>query len=199
MGAVIRWVSAIWVALLLSACSTTFQPAHVDPATGRFATQDPIDKVETELPFEARYSDLLYVMTDSKIESFNEFFIQSFTSMGSFNSVVGKDKLETLVIQKNLSDKVPSVSDMVGLNRLSKEIGPFLVVEPSVVFLGGYQFEASLKVTDASTGNVVLKITNAATNWAGLDKPLFYPLFNAFLDWTKGRPILTAAATQRTH
>jgi len=195
---VTRYFGAICVALLLGACSSTFQPAHVDPTTGRFATQDPIDKVETESPFESRYASMLYVMTDTKIESFNEFFIQSFTSMGSFNSVVGKDKLETLVIQKNLSDKVPGVSDMVGLNRLSKEIGPFLVVEPSVVFLGGYRFEASLKVTDASTGNVVLKITNAATNWAGLDKPLFYPLFNAFLDWTKGRPILTAA-TQRTH
>ena len=194
----IKRVCAIGVALLLSACSSTFQPAHLDPATGRFAAQEPIDKVETQLPFETRYANMLYVMTDTKIESFNEFFIQSFTSMGSFNSVLGKDKLETLVIQKNLSDKVPGVSDLVGLNRLSKEIGPFLVVEPSVVFLGGYRFEASLKVTDASTGNVVLKVTNAATNWAGLDKPLFYPLFNAFLDWTKGRPILTAATT-RTH
>jgi hypothetical protein len=181
--------------LLLGACSSTFQPAHLDPTTGRFAGDARVDTVETQAPFDARYSKMLYVMTDSKIDSFNDFFIQSFTSMGSFTTVIGKDKIEALVIQKNLTDKVPSVSDLVGLNRLAKEIGPFLVVEPTVVFLGGYRFQASLKVTDASTGGVVLKITNAATNWAGLDKPLFYPLFNAFLDWTKGRPILTGPAT----
>jgi len=44
------------------------------------------------------------------------------------------------------------VSDLVGLNNLSKEIGPFLIVEPNAVFKGGYNFEGTLKAIDASTG-----------------------------------------------
>ena len=145
--------------------------------------------MEVQSPFLSSYTKLLYVMTDSKIDSYNDFFIKTFADMGTFSAVDNKSNLEALVIQRNLTDKVSNVSDLVGLNRLSKEIGPFAIVEPSVIFLGGFQFKASLKVTDASTGQVVFKVTNTATNWAGLDKPLFYPLFNAFLDWTKGRPI----------
>ena len=35
-------------------------------------------------------------------------------------------------------------------------------------------------------------VEQTAFNWAGLDDPLFFPLFNAFLEWTKGEKIRTA-------
>jgi len=99
--------------------------------------------------------------------------------------------MEALVIGRGISEKVQNISDLIGLKNLSSEIGPFLVVEPHAEHKIGYNFEASLKVVDAQTGETVLQLRNKAFNWDGLDKPLFYPLFNSFLDWTNGREIVT--------
>ena len=41
------------------------------------------------------------------------------------SSVVTKDDLQAIVIERNLGSKSPSVSDLVGFNNLSKEIGTF--------------------------------------------------------------------------
>ena len=68
-----------------------------------------------------------------------------------------------------------------------------MVVEPHLEWAGGYEYTASLKVHDPETGQYVLVLENEATNWSGLDQPLFYPLFNAFLQWTRGEEILTAS------
>jgi hypothetical protein len=189
-----RFAIIACLALLTAACSSTFEKPRLDRATGRFQSNSPVDVAEVGAPFGPQYADMVYVMTDSKVEKFNGFFVAAVEQTGSFKSVLDKDALEALVIQKDLADKVPSVSDLVGLNRLSKETGPFLVIEPTVLYLGAFRFQATLKATDASTGRVVLKLQNTATNWAGLDNPLFYPLFNALLDWTKGRQIASAPA-----
>lgn len=58
---------------------------------------------------------------------------------------------------------------------------------------GGYDFIANLKAYDSENGKDVLVLENKAFNWAGLDKPLFYPLFNAFLEWVRGDRITTKA------
>ncbi len=182
----------IGVAMLLGGCSTTLKPATLN-ASGTFQTSSKISRggIEVQEPFNPKYQVLLYVKTDSKSDKFNDFYVRSFKSMGKFNQVLNQSELEQLIIDRGLSKQVQNVSDLIGLNNASVALGPFLVVEPTVDWLGGYNYVASLKVTDAQTGHVVLKLTNKAFNWAGLDQPLFYPLFNGFLSWTKGEPIPT--------
>ncbi len=183
------------VALCLAGCSSTLKPRPTD-ANGLFPTSSLIDAdgVKLQKPFSARFKPLVYVKTDdSKSIEYNDFFIQSIKNLDVFDRVVGKSDVESIVIQKNLSDRVGNVSDLVGLNRLAKEIGPFLIVTPYVEWKGGYNYMAQITATDAETGETVLKLQNTAFNWAGLDKPLFYPLLNAFAEWARGQTIVTAS------
>jgi hypothetical protein len=189
----VRTIPLLIAVLSLAACSSTLKPSTPNPSTGYFATESKISKggVVTEAPFDSKYLGILYVKTDVKSDKLNDFYVTTFKNMAKFGKVYDRSNLETLVIQQGLADKVPNISDLIGLKHLSDVIGPVLVVEPQAQFEGGYRFSASLRAVDAQTGQEVLLLKNRAFNWAGLDQPLFYPLFNGFLDWTNGRPITT--------
>lgn len=179
--------------LLLSACADV-KPKPISPATGLFPTNTPLDTdgVRTEKPFEAKYRHLVYLkVPDDKPTAFVDFFMTELRNSKIFDKVAAKSDLEAIVIQKNLSDKVPSVSDMVGLHKLESAIGPFLVVEPTVEWKGGYHYTGQLKVVDPETGETVLLLQQKAFNWAGLDSPLVYPLLNGLLEWARGQAIAT--------
>ncbi len=184
--------------LLLAGCSTTMKATTVDSETGRFSTSNSLkpEEVITQEPFKAEHAELLYVKTDSKSADYNDFFVKSFMQMKPYKVVLDQAGLEALVIERSLTDRVSGISDLVALNRLAREIGPFLIVEPTAEWKGGYNFSSTIKATDAMTGKAVLDIRRNAFNWAGLDKPLFYPMLNAFADWSEGKPVATAASAK---
>lgn len=185
-----EFLAVLTLVVLVSGCGSTLKVTKLDDS-GYFPTSKTItqNNVKAQEPFDAKYCSLLYVKTDERNVEYNQFFLQSFVNMNVFEVVLDKDGLENLVIEKGLTDKVTSVLDKIGLHNLQKQIGGVLVVEPYAVYEGVYNYSAELKAIDPETGKVVFHVTNKAFNWAGLDKPLFYPLFNAFLDWTQNRPI----------
>lgn len=178
--------------LLLGACGTTLKPAEIGD-TGYFETRTQLKSEDVNIhePFNPEFKGLLYVKIDESNERFNTFFIEMFRNMNEFESVVNKSDLEALVLEKGVAEEVRNVSDRIGLNSLANQIGPFLVVEPHAEHEGAYTFTAKLTAFDPSSGRNILELTNEAINWDGLDKPLFYPLFNAFLDWVRGNEIQT--------
>jgi hypothetical protein len=188
-----RIACAFLLAGLLAGCNATFHAQKPDATTGLFATQSVLkaDDVRVAEKFDSSYTKMLYLKVNAEEPNpkFVDFFASAFKEMHTFQKVMTKDELQQVVIERNLGGKVPSVSDLVGLNNLSKEIGPFLIVEPNAVFKGGYMFEGTLKVTDASTGKLVLFIDKTAFNMAGLDDPLFNPMLNGFINWTHNQPI----------
>ena len=191
------FITVMSIILGLWGCSTTLKATKLNDK-GYFPTSSKIaaDGIKVEEPFNPKYRALLYVKTDEKSEEYNDFFIQSFKNMHIYDDVLGKEEIENLVFDRGLADTVTSVSDKIGLHNLYKHIGNFLVVEPTTFFKGGYDYSAELKTIDPETGKIVLLIENEAFNFAGLDKPLFYPLFNAFLEWSQGKPISTRVKTE---
>jgi len=195
MQALFLWLIA--AVLLVSGCSTTLTPHEID-TSGKFPTSSKLsaDSVKTIKPFAEKYKTLAYIKTDdSKVKKYNEFFVESFNNMKVFSKVVQKSDLESLVLERKLTDKVSNISDLIGLNQLQKQMGPFLVIEPYVEWKGGYNFFAQLKAVDPETGETVLLLEQNAFNWAGLDDPLFFPLLNGFLQWAKGETITTEPKT----
>ncbi|TKC78204.1 hypothetical protein FAZ69_31950 [Trinickia terrae] len=187
-------VGTILLAGLLAGCNTTLQVAKPDAATGLYATHSALkpEDVRVAEKFDPAYTQMVYLKINAEQPNprFVDFFVAALKDMNTFKKVVTKDDLQQIVIERNLGAKVPSVSDLVGLNNLSKEIGPFLIVEPNAVFKGGYMFEGTLKATDASTGKPVLLIDTTAFNMAGLDDPLFHPMLNGFINWTRNQPVV---------
>jgi hypothetical protein len=67
--------------------------------------------------------------------------------------------------------------------NLSKNVGKFLICESNVEYKGGYDFSFEYKVIDPTNAEVLLHIKHNAFNWGGLDRPLFNPVFNKYIDW----------------
>ena len=190
-------LASLCLILIVSGCGSTLKPPTLNPKTGRFNTGTKLygEDIKVRERFHPdKYLHLLYVKTDAKSEKYNTFFLESFSNMQVFHEVVDQERLAAIVLERKLADRVPNISDLIGLHNLAKEIGPFLIVEPYAEFKGGYDFSARLKAIDPETGQIVLEIRKDAFNWAGLDKPLFYPLFNAFLEWSQGKSITTSVA-----
>ena len=184
--------------LLLSACSSTMKAVKPD-ATGAFPTKDQLKASEVIVnePFDLQpYRGLVYVQVGEKGESYETFIVDSIRNMGYFEKVLTKTGFEQELIASGKSDNVSNISDLIGLRGASKAYGPFLVVATDVEWLGGYDFTASIKAIDPVTGKTLYHAKRKAFNWAGLDKPLFYPLFNGFLAWVNAnKPGATAPAT----
>jgi hypothetical protein len=189
----LRVAFALLFAGLLAGCNTTLHIEKPDPTSGLYATDTVLKPADVKVAekFDPIYTQMVYLKVDAETPNpqFVDFFVAALKDMRIFKKVTTKDDLEAIVIERNLGGKVPSVSDLVGLNNLSKEIGPFLIVEPNAVFKGGYNFEGTLRAIDASTGKTVLLIKMNAFNMAGLDNPLFHPMLNGFINWTRNRPI----------
>lgn len=185
-----KLLTLVLVTPLLFACSTTLKTTELN-AQGYFTTNQSLKDtgVEQKGEFKESYRTFLYLKPTGDIEKLDVFFRDSFENMQVFEQVLSQEQLEELVFEKDLADKVTSVSDKIGLHQLQKEIGPFLVVEPKLEWQGGYDYYARIKAYDPISGKNVLTLTNEAFNWDGLDQPLFYPLFNAFLQWTRGQDI----------
>lgn len=193
----LRLATAVTFAALLAGCNATLHVDQPDPTTGLYATHSTLKPEDVKVvdKFDPAYTQMLYLKINAETPNprFVDFFVAAFKDMHTFKKVMTKDDLEALVIERNLGSKVPNVSDLVGLNNLSKEIGPFLIVEPNAIFKGGYVFEGTMKAVDASTGKTVLLIDTSAVNMAGLDDPLFHPMLNGFINWTQGKPVVPGA------
>ncbi|HEX7913533.1 MAG TPA: hypothetical protein VF534_36385 [Paraburkholderia sp.] len=189
-----RIVIASLFAVLLAGCNTTLHVDKPDPTSGLYATHTVLKPADVQVvsKFDPSYTEMVYLKVDAEHPNprFVTFFTAAFNDMHTFKKVVtSKEDLQAIIIERNLGSKVPSVSDLVGLNNLSKEIGPFLIVESNAVFKGAYTFEGTLKAIDASTGKTVLLIDMNAFNMAGLDDPLFHPMLNGFINWTRSQPV----------
>jgi hypothetical protein len=174
--------------IFVGGCSTTFKVANLDSQTGRFLTRTKLgpESYLVRKNINARaFKQLLYIRgIDTRGEDkVSNFFIQSFANIGFFESVKDKVEMEKFIIAKGLADSTPNVSDLIGLNRLEKRIGKFLVADCLLKWEMGNWFTFQVIFFNPEDGQEVLHISHRAYNLAGLDDPLFYPVFNAVKDW----------------
>jgi hypothetical protein len=179
--------------LFIISCSTTVKPAKLDPKSGSFPTQSkiPSNGVLVEKPFLERYKNLIFVYNDIGDLNLDKFITQSFKNMNVFNTVLTQYEMEQLIYSKNLQDKIISITRLSGIQKAHNNIGDFLVVKVRKSRVGNYDYELDFQVFDAQNGDLVLHIRNHAFAWTGLDEPLFYPMFNAVLEWATGKKITT--------
>lgn len=186
-----RFRSAIVLAaasmMTLSACSSTLKATNLN-TEGRFETGSKVyaDGIKITKPFDAsRYKKMVVVLPFTENKTVNDFYFQSITNSKKFDQVLDTAAVERLVIAEKI-DGVTDASSILSLRKLTASKGPFLIVKPYAEWKGGYDYIASLEAIDSETAEVVFRSEKKAFNWAGLDKPLFYPIFNSFIDWVDG-------------
>ncbi|MNQ97644.1 hypothetical protein D3C85_1133000 [compost metagenome] len=186
----IRHLFGLFLLVALTGCGTTLKPVKPDPTTGLFPTTVAVSpsNILVAERFDPAYRKMVHLKVDAQPPNpdFVTYFHTSIKDSGVFEQVLTKSDLQTIVIERQLQEKVSNVSDVLGLNILSKQIGNFLILETDAQWKGGYNFEGTMQAIDASTGKIVFKSSIKAFNWDGLDIPLYRPMLNAFVLWTKG-------------
>jgi len=183
--------------VFLQAClsGTAYEPTQLDADSHLFPASRLLPKngIKHLEPFDAaRFRKMLLVRTRSERggESDSEFFLAMFRNMNTFDAVLGKKELELQLSQ------TPALfsgdwEDPEGLSAINDALGPFLMVEVLPRWHGYYDESVEMKAVDPASGRVVFHVVNRVFNWSGLDQPLFFPVLNAFLEWTRGGPVRT--------
>ncbi|CAB3844670.1 hypothetical protein ABFG95_16840 [Achromobacter sp. HNDS-1] len=199
----LRHLLAIALFFSLAGCGTTLKPVKPNAQTGLFPTTVAVtpSHIQVAEPFNPAYRHMAFLKfnADRPNPQFVAYFQTSIKNMEVFEQVVTKAEIEPMIIEKQLQEKVTNVSDLLGLNLLSKQIGNFLIIDVDSQWKGSYNFESTLQAIDASTGKTMFKSSVQAFNWDGLDVPMFRPMLNAFVLWTKDKlPSAQASAATAT-
>jgi hypothetical protein len=179
----------ITLAALLISCSPTLKVKDLDLKSGKLPTETILTNSEILVKKDidlTEYKQFLFVKKSGlNMEKYENYILGTLKNVGGFDKYYTQSELEQYVIQNGLTDKVTSISDNIGLMNLSKNVGKFLICESNVEYKGGYDFTFEYKVINPTNAEVLLHIKHNAFNWGGLDRPLFNPVFNEYIDWTK--------------
>ena len=168
-------------------CSPTFQVKQIDEKKGKLPTDtrlSPEDiKIDKSINLQ-KYNQFLFISKlGHSTGKYGDYIIGTLKQIGGFKQYYTQPDLERYVIQNNLTEKVTSISDYIGLSNLQKQIGDFLICETNIVYLGAYTYTFEFKIIDPSNADVLLDIEHKGFDWSGLDRPLFNPVFNYYIDW----------------
>jgi hypothetical protein len=162
--------------LFLSGCSS-MKVVPLDQKTGRYPTSSKATVVASKpIDLDSRKGLILVPNGD--------FFVGEVTNMGYFTQVITIDELEKAIVQKNLSDKVPSIHDAIGISNAAKYYQPFLWLHGKTHGSGTQTF-AQFILTDPLTLDDLLVVeTHLDYVWSGVnDQNNWYPMFNALIDY----------------
>lgn len=116
----------------------------------------------------------------------SEFEKNQLKNIGYFDEVITFEDLESLIVKNNLSDKVPSIRDRIGVNNAAKHYKPFMWFRFDIRGTGNQQY-AQFMLTDPLTlEDCFVAETHLDRIWSGVnDQYNWYPMFNALIDYIK--------------
>ena len=109
------------------------------------------------------------------------------TNLSFFDTVMTYDQFQTAIVQKGLSDKIPSLSDKVGLNRAYEHYRPFVLLNLTKVQKPGDGWFAGLTLYEPKRAEIIFQ-NEIWLNlmWDGwTDQGTMFPLFNSLLDYLR--------------
>lgn len=176
-------------AFLLQGCGPQFKVVQPDDASGRFPTNTVLGESDILLfepieNLEHQSFNVLMNATNSRWAGAGYFqFVREMVELSGLQDLVDKRHVENLIIAGDLADQVPSFDNRIAFNRLAQYVGPYLIVSTELVNLGGDWWEFSVIVYDPVSSAPKFHAKRRGINWAGLDKPILLPVFNALKDW----------------
>ena len=107
-------------------------------------------------------------------------------NIGYFDEVINFEELEKRIVTNNLTDKVPSLQDRIGINNAARHYRPFLWLHWDSRKDGTKVYQ-QLKLVDALTlDEYFVAETYLDVIWAGVtDQNNAYPAMNALIDYLR--------------
>jgi len=117
----------------------------------------------------------------------NDYWLQMGNNLNYFDTVMTYDQFQTAIVKEGLSDKIPSLSDKVGLKRAYDYYRQFVLLEPTKVQKPGDGWFAGLILYEPQRAEVIFQ-NEIWLNlmWDGwTDQGTMFPLFNSLLDYLR--------------
>lgn len=173
-------MKVLWLAVaavMLTAC-TSFEVGQLDPKTGYLATKTKAATIVNK-PFDLDARKAMVLVQ-------NDTFVQGqLKALNYFDEVITNLDLENRIIKENLTDKVTSVRERIGINNAAKHYKPFLWLRFDID--NTKPEYARMYLTDPLTMEDLFGAeVYMDTIWAGVnDENAWYPLFNQLIDYVK--------------
>lgn len=167
----------IGICCLIAAGCTSMKVAQLDPTTGRFPTTAVATVVKSE-KVNLDSMKMLLLLPD------NEFVKGQIANIKYFDKTMTLDDLETLIIQNNLTEQVPSVRDKIGINKAYKAYQPFLWLRFDTRNSDGKTYGRFILTHPETLEDLFIVEKYFDYIWAGVnDQNTWYPMFNALVDY----------------
>lgn len=177
------WIACV-AAALLAGCGTQLKVAQIDEKTGLIKSD--IGTVSAATVIVAKTIPLNQLKSMAFVSGGGEYGVEQLKAIKYFEQVLTYDDLQKLVIANNLQDKVPSLNEPIGLNKLYKAYKPFLWVRFKGVRKENKPFLQMIATNPDTMDEVFVSEVQLDYIWAGVtDQNARYPLFNAFIEWVR--------------
>lgn len=175
-------ILAILICSFLAGCGTQMKVAAVDEKTGLLKSD--LGSISKATVVTAKTMPLAPFKGLAFISGGGDFGVNQLKAVKYFDQVVNYDELQKLVIVNNLQDKVPSLSEPIGLNKLYRAYKPFLWVNFKRVQKDNKPYLQLIATNPDTLEDVFVSEVYLDFVWAGVnDQNSRYPLFNALIEW----------------
>jgi hypothetical protein len=177
-----RLLPALLSLLLLSACGTQMKVAQVDEKTGQLKSEK--GEVTKATVVVAKKVPLAQYKAMAFISGGGDYGVSQLKAINYFEQVLNFDDLQKLVITNNLQDKVPSLNEPIGLNKLYRAYKPFLWIAFKRIQKDNKPYLQLVATNPDNLEEVFVSEVHLDFIWAGVnDQNSRYPLFNALIGW----------------
>lgn len=176
----IKKIFLMLVLLSLTAC-TVGKVIPVDSKTGLYPAKS-IAKVITSKPIDLDTRKSLILVPNN-----DDFVKGSIKNMNYFNEIIDYKELETRIIKANLTDKIPSINDKIGINNAAKHYKDFIWFRFERISSDPSNPKMRFMLTDPITAeDIFVTETDLDYAWKGVnDQYNWYPMFNSIIDYIK--------------
>lgn len=173
-------VLSLALVILAPGCTTVGQAKKLNPETGRINTaayiKTNVQVLKSSEMDLGQHRDLILVLG-------GDFFKEQTELTGYFKRVVNRQDMERLLIAEGMENLVSDVTNFLSWKKINDNFGKFLVLKPDFRDEGRVRI-FQLKVIDPSNAqDLFIAEIKSDLFWGVSDDTVFYPLYNAFLDW----------------
>lgn len=168
----------IAVTLFLTACSS-LKVAELDETTGYFPSSKFAPVVKSE-KVDLDSMKGVVLVPDADFEK------GQIINIGYFDKVITYTELEKMVIKNNLTEKIPTIDGLIGLNKVAKEYKPFLWFRYDTRRDGNDAYAQYILTDPLTLEDIFITEMYLDFVWAGVnDQSTWYPMYNSLVRYIK--------------
>jgi hypothetical protein len=116
----------------------------------------------------------------------NDFLKGEVTNIHYFNEIITPEELQKSIVRNGLAEKVPSITDLIGISNAAKYYKPYLWLHTKTHGANRDLYTQFVLTDPLTLDDLFVVETHLDFIWTGVnDQNNWYPMFNALIDYIK--------------